>query len=98
MHSDLQSENCPPTAAACRKTPSGIIDSLGQISTQKLRMDGMLTVIVKPSLFMVHHLHQPSFCGNTTNLEVKTFQKICYLITFGGEMVSPVSQTACLDQ
>lgn len=39
VHSDLQPEMCPDTAAACRKTSSGTIDTLGLISTQNLRMD-----------------------------------------------------------
>ena len=52
VHSELQSDKCTPRAAACRKTPSGIIDTLGLISTQTLTMDGKYYFVFVDKVFL----------------------------------------------
>jgi hypothetical protein len=65
VHSELQSDKCTPRAAACRKTPSGIIDTLGLISTQTLTMDGKYYFVFVDKVFLcvcLSQFHVTFFC------------------------------------
>ena len=84
VHSELQSDKCTPRAAACRKTPSGIIDTLGLISTQTLTMDGDGKTLI------LEYKEGNSACSHTKRRSDNTAAKVIIKFECGNTVGGPV--------
>ncbi|XP_076077705.1 cation-independent mannose-6-phosphate receptor-like [Mytilus galloprovincialis] len=84
VHSNLKSESCPATAAGCRKTKSGIIDTLGLISTQKLTMDADGKTLV------LEYSHGNSACSHAKRRSDNLLAKVVIKFECGNTVGGPV--------